>query len=138
MNVVDRDTVPVFFRALSLNALFSGGCSLVMMLSPGSVSLWLGWGAPSVIMGIGLFLALFAVRLAVAAWRGRLPVVEARLVIGGDYAWVVGSVVLLSVFSGRFSPSGFVTVAAVALVVLGLAFFQQRSLAGPTPAGSLR
>lgn len=122
---------PRFFSALAFNAAFSGACALVMISIPALVVGWLGWGEPGVILAVGLALLIFSIRLAIAAWLGTMPEAEARIVIGGDFAWFVGSGVLVAGFLARFSATGIALLSGIALIVLAFALVQLRALRRP-------
>lgn len=117
MSSVHRKSSPLFFLALSWNAAFSAACGLVMVVAPGVVAGWLGWGSNAVIMGIGVFLLLFAARLLLAVKAQHLLQWEARAIVFGDIGWVVGSVLLVALFHARFSLTGVLLVLSTAVVV---------------------
>jgi len=133
MSHISRESGPVFFRALSWNAVFSIACGLIMVLAPSSVAAWLGWGHSAVIVGIGVFLVLFAARLFLAVRSGQLFRWEAQAIVAGDAGWVVGSVLLVALFHTRFSTTGVLLVLGTALVVGCLAAVQMAGMRRSSP-----
>jgi hypothetical protein len=128
MSTVRRESNPLFFLALSWNAAFSAICGLIMVVAPTVVAGWLGWGSASVIIGIGVFLLLFAARLILAVRARELLRWEARAIVFGDIGWVVGSVLLVSLLHIRFSLTGLLLVLSTAFVVGAFAALQAEGL----------
>ena len=79
---------------------------------------------------IGIGLLIFAADLLLAARRGPDRTTLIRFSVS-DLGWVAGSLVLLAGWPELLSPAGRAAVAAVALVVMGFAFWQ---LLGLRPA----
>jgi hypothetical protein len=107
-----------------------------MLAAPAVVAGWLGWGSETVIMVIGAFLLLFAARLSLAIRARQLLRWEARAIVFGDVAWVIGSVVLVTLFHDRFSFTGALLVLSTALVVGLFAGLQAAGLRHSSLAGS--
>ena len=111
-------------RALAANAGFSGLSGLVLVAAADPVAAWIGIEEVGWLRAVGVGLLLFAaglVRLVRDEGRSRTGVLS---VIAADAGWVVGSAVLLLAFPGLLSPAGEWAVAAVAVVVAGLACAQ--------------
>lgn len=106
--------------ALTSNAAFSGLSGLVLVLAAEPAARWLGVPQSPLLLALGFGLLAFAVGLAALARSPRpsRPLVMAAT--GSDFAWVVGSAVLLVGFPDLLSPAGELAVTAVALVVAGL------------------
>jgi hypothetical protein len=128
MSTVRRESNPLFFLALSWNAAFSAFCGLIMVVAPTVVAGWLGWGSESVMIGIGVFLLLFGARLTMAVSARELLQWEARAIVFGDIGWVIGSVLLVSLFHIRFSLTGLLLVLSSAFVVGVFAALQAQGL----------
>jgi hypothetical protein len=122
-------------RALLANAIFSVICGSLMVFAEGSVSSWLGFNG-SGILPIGAFLLVFAVYLVWMANQSSVPTHLVSGVIAGDWAWVLGSVLLLLLRSELFSWTGKLLIIDTAVVVAVFAILQRRglSLASGSPA----
>lgn len=115
-------------RALLANAGFSGLSGLALLLAAAPLGQWIGVGQPWILRAIGSSLLLFAavlVLLARADEPDRAPVIA---VSGSDFAWVLGSIVLVAAFPEQLTVEGRWAVAAVALVVGGLGAAQLAGL----------
>ena len=108
-------------RVLRANALFSAAAGLSTAL----VSSWMGDlldVPPLLVAGVGLGLVGYAAALAVASTRLRPPHVLAFA--AADAAWVVGTILLLTVLSTLVSPEGRWLLAVAAIPVAGFAIVQ--------------
>ena len=121
-------------KALRANAVFSALSGLVVVFLHDQVLSWLGMSRVN-IMGIGIGLVLFSAYLFRMANREELDKSMVVGVIGGDWAWVLASAVLLAFKSSWFSMPGVFLVADVALLVMVFAIWQQRGLSKLTAAG---
>ncbi len=121
-------SVPGAFRtAVRANAAFCGLSGLAIALLASRLPALLGAGDPTFYLWLGVFLVVYGVHLGLTARRERIRRVEGLLIVGGDVAWVVGSVVAVAV--GVLTPSGIGLVLAVAAVVGAFALWQWRALA---------
>jgi len=122
-------------RALLANAIFSVICGSLMVFAEGSVSSWLGFTGSGV-LSIGAFLLVFAVYLVWMANHSSIPKHLVGGVIAGDWAWVLGSVLLLLLRGELFSWTGRLLIIDTAVVVAVFAILQRRglSLASASPA----
>ena len=77
---------------------------------------------------VGVGLVLFAATVFHAAVRKELSKAQVRSVIVQDWAWVVGSALVLIGQPWSLSQSGYWVIALVALAVADFAFFQMRFL----------
>ena len=114
-------------NALRANAIFSVLSGLFIVFGHDLVLQWLGLSDIN-IMVIGVGLVFFAVYLIWMAVQKGIPRSMVSGVIAGDWAWVVGSVVLVVLKSGIFSTFGLFLVLDAALVVMIFAIWQQRGL----------
>jgi len=103
--------------SLVANALFSLSSAFLMLFRPAMVGEWLGIQAPLILQVVGIGLLAFAAELIYQATRQRVATWRALLASIADFAWVVGSIVLLLTFPQVFSPSGNIAVLAVAGIV---------------------
>lgn len=129
-----HETARSLRNALRANAIFSGVSGLLIVLFHNQVLQWLGLGEVN-LLAVGAGLVLFSVYLFWMSNRQNLPRSLVSGVIAGDWAWVLGSVVLLVFKAGIFSSLGVFLIAEVALVVMVFAIWQQRGLTQTMAAG---
>lgn len=110
--------------ALLANAIFSLASSMFMVFSPAQVGGWLGVNHPLIFQCIGFGLVVFAAELIFQSTRRRINTWRALVASAADFAWVIGSAVLLLSFPGFFSPSGNLLVSTIAVTVFGLGAWQ--------------
>ena len=121
---ITHNRSPLFFSAIVFNAVFAGGCGLLMVLAARPVAGWLGVDAVIPVASVGAFLVVFAARLAMLRRHKKAVLAEAWSIVIGDMAWVVFSLGLLSVYPDEFSDLGRLMIAATAVVVMILAVAQ--------------
>jgi hypothetical protein len=131
MYSVTRARNPLFFTAITINAVFSILCGLVMAATPNTVAVWLGITRTADIVAVGVFLLGFAGLLLWIRWRGRIFVPMAWGIVIGDLGWVAYSAVLVGGFSQHFTGLGLWLIADVALLVGLFAGLQARGLLKP-------
>ena len=100
--------------ALRANACFSAVSGLVLAAAAPALGPWLGI-PPLALAVVGLGLLPFAWLLFRNAARSPLSESEARLAVGADVAWVIGSAALVA-----FDPLGLTLAGRVAVVVIAL------------------
>lgn len=110
--------------ALATNGAFSAISGSLMLLNPSFIGGWLGVQAPALLRVIGLGLVAFAIYLAHQAVQRRAATWRALLASLADFAWVVGTLVLLTIRPRAFSPEGNLLVIAIAAVVGGFGAWQ--------------
>lgn len=112
---------------LRVNAGTSLLSGLIMAAAPGMVDDVLDTGHPGWVRVVGIGLLLFAIDVAVASTIKRTSMLAAtRMIIVGDIAWVLASVV--TVLLGWYSGLGIVAVLAVAAMVDTFAVLQWRAM----------
>jgi hypothetical protein len=131
MYSVTQTRNPLFFTAITANAVFSSLCGLVMAATPTTVAGWIGITRTADIVAIGLFLLGFAGLLLWIRWRGRIVTPMAWGIVIGDLGWVAYSAVLVGGFSQHFTGLGLWLIADVALLVGLFAGLQARGLLKP-------
>jgi len=115
----------LLINALRANAAFSAATGTILVVASVSASSWLGietWLS----IGLGLGLIGFAALLVVLA-RDPQPALV-RAVIGADAAWVIGAVIVISVFPDLMSTSGLWALGFVSVVVADIAVAQYVAL----------
>ena len=110
---------------LIANAIFSLISGVIVLADSMRVAAWLGIShADLTLQVIGVCLCIFSVELIYQATRNRMATWRALLASLADFAWVVGSAILLLLFPGLFSQGGYFLVLSVACVVLVFAIAQ--------------
>ena len=113
--------------ALLSNALFSVLSVLIFIIFSPSVAELMGIGQPVIYQILGVGLLGFA---GVVAWTGTREPIDtllAALISIADFAWVVGTLILITVALGALQPAGIGVLLAIAAIVL---FFGVRQLQG--------
>lgn len=110
--------------ALIANALFSLASAALLIIAPGLVGQWLGVDQPLLFVAIGIGLVLFAGDLLHQATRRRMATWRALYASAADGLWVIGSLLLVTLFSSLLSSTGVALVLAVASVVLAFGVWQ--------------
>lgn len=118
------NTVMPLRLALVANACFSLVSSMLMFFRSEQVGGWLGLNSQLILQCLGLGLTVFAAELMFEATRPRVVTWRALVASAADFAWVIGSTVLLLSLPGLFSPSGNLLVIAVAGTVFGFGVWQ--------------
>ena len=118
----------LLLRALRLNALFSGISALLLLIAAPWIATQLGLGSTMPVYVTAGLLALFALQLANIVRTEEIRVAEIVGIIGGDIAWVLGSVFFVALSYASMTTAGLVLVDAVALAVLYFAIEQIRGL----------
>ncbi|MDA2930338.1 hypothetical protein MYX84_10390 [Acidobacteria bacterium AH-259-O06] len=126
--VLEKTSVPLFFRTLRANGVFSAATGVMMALAADPVANLIGFNEAGVVRLLGVGLVGFAVRLFQITHRGWVQSAEALMIISGDFLWVIGSVFLLVFESGLFSQTGMVLISIVAVVVLVFGELQAMAL----------
>jgi len=114
-------------HALRANAIFSAVSGLIIVFLHATVLQWLGISGIS-IMALGAGLVLFSAYLFWMSGREQLQKSLVIGVIAGDWAWVMGSVLLIAFKADGFSTFGLFLLTDVALLVMIFAIWQQRAL----------
>ncbi len=143
MTASSHDPSEFLRKSLRANALFSALSGAFFTLAGSRVAGFLGVEPPLLVTGVGLNLLGFAAALFTLASRARLSATLARVVVGLDGIWVLGTVAL--VYADIFTRAGATAALGVANIVLVFAVLQAigvRRLGGapvaPEPAGSSR
>ena len=126
---------------LTANAVVSGLAGVGMAALAGLLSDPLGIPVPALV-AVGLGLLPWATMLWWARSRDVLLRRDARTAIGGDVAWVLASVVVISLSPGELTTAGQWVVGLMALGVADFALLQALGLrrltsgrVSPTPTG---
>src|SRR5438132_14347007 len=117
-----NDEVDLLRRALLANCVFSGLSGIILLFGSNSLSGLFGLHMPTILIGAGILLLVYAVALFLNARRVTVCQTEASLAVLVNVAWIVGSVGLL--FVGSLSTVGNWTVTIAANIVLLFAVLQ--------------
>lgn len=115
-------------RALVGNVLFSSVAGTVMILGSGRISDFTGLTPEWVPAAIGVGVLLWAVDVGWIARREEIQPWKARLVIGGDLAWVVASYAVIFAGKPELTTGGAWTVGVLAEIVAIFAIVQYLGL----------
>ena len=100
--------------ALRMNAVFSMVSSVVLLGWPNVVGKLIGFELMWLYQGIGGGLMLFSVQLVAIAQFDRIPLFLAKLASFGDFAWFLGTLVLLGLAGMHISMAGCLMLTAIA------------------------
>jgi hypothetical protein len=109
-------------RALLANCVFSGLSGIILLFGSNRLPGLFGLHMPTILIGAGVLLLVYAAALFLNARRVTVCQTEASLAVLLNIAWVVGSVGLL--FVGSLSTVGNWTVTIAANIVLLFAVLQ--------------
>jgi hypothetical protein len=118
----------LLFKALSLNAAFSAGCALIMLVAGGWLAEQFALESGVPIYAIAGFLVVFALQLGNIVRTGMIRIWEIKGIISGDIAWVIASMILIILYYQTFTAAGLMLLDVVAVVVLVFAILQIRGL----------
>ena len=122
-------------RILGMNAVSTAACALGMVVFRGSLYTLFGLDAPGLLDALAAALVVYAAALAFVARRHTVTRQALMFFTVVDALWVAGSVVVLALFWGQFTPVARLIVVAAAVVVELLATLQFRA-AGKAGGGS--
>ena len=122
------NTTRLLRSALSTNALFSLCCAIYLLMEPGLIGNLIGWENPLFYQGLGLGLLGFAGDLIHQASRPKMSPMRALLASLADFGWVLGTIIILMVFTGTLSFTGQLLLASVAVVILVCGVFQAKGI----------
>ena len=108
--------------ALKSNGVFSTVTGMAFIVAAGPIAERIGLDYPWLLMVIGASLLIFAFGLFRNAMAASVDLLEARIAVALDFAWVLGSVVVVAL--GVLSTTGNWGVAIVADIVLVFAIAQ--------------
>lgn len=108
--------------ALKSNGFFSTVTGIAFIVAAGPIAERIGLDYPWLLIAIGVSLLIFAFGLFRNAMAASVDLLEARIAVALDFAWVLGSVVVVAL--GVLSTTGNWSVAIVADIVLVFAIAQ--------------
>ena len=112
---------------LRANAAFCVGSGIVLAVFAGPLETISGIDS-IVLRVVGVGLVPWGIMIAWFAARRPIRPVEAAVVIAGDIAWVLGTVVVVTVASTAFTTAGLLIAVLLGAVVAAFAVLQLRAL----------
>ena len=109
---------------LMINAISSGATGLILMVLPVFVAGLFETSSTRPFVGVGIFLAAFAILVFKASLQNPLRLPLVWLIIGLDSLWVIASLTVISFQLFKISILGYVFIAAVAGWVALMAYLQ--------------
>ncbi|MFD8265420.1 hypothetical protein [Streptomyces althioticus] len=113
-------------RLLALDAVVTGANALAYLALSGPLGRFLGIGS-GLLLGLGVFLAVYAAGVGLLAARPHPPTAGVRGVVEANLAWTAASLLALALWLSP-TTAGAVWVVLQALVVGGLALVQHQAL----------
>ncbi len=114
---------PLLVRAIQADAAYCAAGGIGAILAAGTLAGWLGV-APGAVLGLGVFLLVYAGTLFWLAATGRVTSRLGWLTVLGNAAWIDGSLLLLFTDWLPLTPAGRWLIGLVGLGVLIFALFQ--------------
>ena len=110
------------------NAIFStlSGLSLAIFYQP--IAQWMKVNNSKILLYIGIGLVLFATTLFLTANKKVIDKTKIKFIIYQDWAWVIGSAVILALQLFSLTHMAYWLIADVAIIVGVFAFLQMRYL----------
>jgi len=116
----------LLLRALRMNAVFSGSSALMLVLVGPWVTAQLGLASVIPVYVTAGLLMVFALQLWNIVRTREIRPPEIAAIIAGDFAWVIGSVVMVALYYRSLTAAGLLLVDIVAIAVLYFAIQQIR------------
>ena len=120
------NTYSDLIRALKQNAAFSGGSGFFLLLLPELVARFLGLGAPWFFQALGVGLLLFALDLIHQTRQVKPSPLRAMSSALADFAWVLGTAVVLLFWGKDIAIQGWVALVVIAIIVAQFGIRQWR------------
>lgn len=114
--------------SIRLDAIISMVAGVLTMIAAWPLAELMGVSAPLAVLGVGLFFDLYGATLMYISRSPERVARFARWIIVGNVIWALDTLALATFGVITLSTAGFWIVAAQALVVLDIAFFQLYAL----------
>lgn len=109
---------------LTINAAFSGVSGVILLLASHYIATMMGIANGQVLKGIGLGLIVFGLTVLAAARRKTLSAKQVKSIIVQDWAWVIGSLLIIALQAWGLTNVGYWLIAIIAMIVADFAIFQ--------------
>lgn len=115
-------------KALLGNATFSTACALILFTFTNALSDWYGGMPNSLLLALGVSLLSFAGVLIWVAMKSPVQLNLAQLITYADWAWVIGTPIVIAAFYQHMTESGILLMVLVAIMVGSCALAQRKGL----------
>lgn len=111
-------------NVLLINAVSSGATGIGLVALAETVASLLGTTAAGAVMGVGIFLVVFAAGVLNEARQRTTRLTHVYIIIALDILWVLGSIAIVLLQLFQLSAIGYSAITAVALWVAAMAYLQ--------------
>jgi hypothetical protein len=119
-------------NVLLLNAVSSGATGLGLILFPAPIATIFGVNGISAIVGVGIFLMVFAGMVGIVSRSKPIGEASVRFIVMLDVLWVIASIAVVALQMFGLSMVCYLAIAAVAGWVALMAYLQANGLKKPT------
>jgi hypothetical protein len=111
-------------NVLLINAVSSGATGIGLVVLAETVANLFGTTAVGTVMGVGIFLVVFAAGVLNEAVQRTARLTHVYIIIALDILWVIGSIAIVLPQLFNLSAIGYIAITAVALWVAAMAYLQ--------------
>ena len=111
-------------NVLLINAVSSGATGIGLVVLAETVAELVGTPAAGAVMGVGIFLVVFAAGVLNEAVQRTIRVNRVYIIIALDILWVAGSIAIVLPQLFQLTAIGYIAITAVALWVAAMAYLQ--------------
>ena len=111
-------------NVLLINAVSSGTTALGLVAFAAPISILFGLDKPTPVLGVGIFLLLFAIFVFLEGRKTAQNPNMVKLIIGLDLGWVVASSLIVALQLFSLTPLAYFAIGAVAVWVAAMAYLQ--------------
>jgi len=115
-------------NVLLINAVSSGATGIGLVVLADTVAELFGTSAAGAVMGVGIFLVVFAAGVLNEALQRTTRITHVYIIIALDILWVIGSVAIVLPQLFNLSAIGYIAITAVALWVAAMAYLQMKGV----------
>ncbi len=112
-----KDQSSLLRKSLRANAVFSAACAAALIISSDAIATLIGLGSETLYLALGVGLALFAARLLYLAGSKSISTINALIASVSDVIWVIGTVIILTVYQAKLTDTGILIILGVAVCV---------------------
>ncbi len=115
-------------NVLFINAVSSGATGIGLVVLAETVAGLFGTTATGAVMGVGIFLVVFAAGVLNEALQRATRIANVYIIIALDILWVIGSIAIVLPQLFNLSAIGYIAITAVALWVAAMAYLQVKGV----------
>lgn len=115
-------------NVLLINAVSSGATGMGLVVLAETVAGLFGTTAVGAVMGVGIFLVVFAAGVLNEAMQCTTRITNVYIIIALDILWVIGSIAIVLPQLFNLSAIGYIAITAVALWVAAMAYLQMKGV----------